>query len=58
MPGVREARDQCRRIAQWSDRDARTITSRELIELLDKIADRGSPVMANRTANISSQMFM
>ena len=42
----------------WSDRDARTITSREVIELLDKIVDRGSPVMANRTANILSQMFM
>jgi integrase len=42
----------------WNDRDARTITSREVIELLDKIVDRGSPVMANRTANILSQMFM
>jgi hypothetical protein len=39
-------------LPQWSDRDARTITSREVIELLDKIVDRGSPVMANRTANI------
>jgi hypothetical protein len=42
----------------WNDRDARTITSREVIELLDKIVDRGSPVMANRTANILNQMFM
>jgi hypothetical protein len=42
-------------LPQWSDRDARTITSREVIELLDKIVDRGSPVMANRTANILSQ---
>jgi hypothetical protein len=38
-----------------SDRDARTITSREVIELLDKIVDRSSPAMANRTANILSQ---
>ena len=45
-------------LPQWSDRDARTITSREVIELLDRIVDRGSPVMANRTANILSQMFM
>jgi len=45
-------------LPQWRDRDARTITSREVIELLDKIVDRGSPVMANRTANILSQMFM
>jgi integrase len=42
----------------WNDRDARTITSREVVELLDKIVDRGSPVMANRTANILNQMFM
>lgn len=45
-------------LPEWSDRDARTITSREVIELLDKIVDRGSPVMANRTANILSQMFI
>jgi len=45
-------------LPSWNDRDARTITSREVIELLDKIVDRGSPVMANRTANILSQMFM
>ena len=45
-------------LPQWSERDARTINSREVIELLDKIVDRGSPVMANRTANILSQMFM
>src|SRR5271167_4231391 len=29
-----------------------------MVELLDKIVDRGSPVMANRTADILSQMFM
>jgi hypothetical protein len=45
-------------LPQWSDRDARTITSREVIELLDKFVDRGSPVMANRTANILGPMFM
>ena len=45
-------------LPEWSDRDARTITSREVIELLDKIVDRGSPVMANRTADILGQMFM
>jgi hypothetical protein len=34
----------------WRARDARTIKPREVIELLDKIVARGSPVMANRTA--------
>jgi hypothetical protein len=41
----------------WGDRDARTITSREIIERLDEIVARGAPVMANRTAAIFSQMF-
>jgi hypothetical protein len=30
-------------LPRWSDRDARTISSREVVELLDKIVDRGSP---------------
>lgn len=42
----------------WKGRDARTIKPREVIELLDKIVARGSPVMANRTAGILSQMFL
>jgi integrase len=41
----------------WGERDARTITSREIIERLDAIVGRGAPVMANRTAAIFSQMF-
>jgi len=41
----------------WRDRDARTITSREIIERLDAIVARGAPVMANRTAAIFDQMF-
>jgi integrase len=41
----------------WKDRDARTITSREIIERLDAIVARGAPVMANRTAAILDQMF-
>lgn len=44
-------------IPHWKDRDARTITSREIVERLDEIVDRGAPVMANRTAAIFSQMF-
>ena len=42
----------------WLGRDARTIKPREVIELLDKIVARGSPVMANRTAGIIGQMFL
>ena len=41
----------------WKDRDARTITSREIIERLDAIVARGAPVIANRTAAIFDQMF-
>jgi len=41
----------------WEGRDARTITPREVIELLDGIVARGSGVMANRTASLLAQMF-
>jgi integrase len=41
----------------WGKRDARTITSREIIERLDTIVARGAPVMANRTAAILTQLF-
>jgi integrase len=41
----------------WAGRDARTITPRQVIERLDEIVARGSPVQANRTAAILSQMF-
>jgi integrase len=43
-------------LPRWANRDARTIKPREVIELLDEIADR-APVMANRVAGILSQMF-
>ena len=44
-------------LPSWRRRDARTITPREVVELLDGIVARGSRVMANRTAAILSQMF-
>ena len=44
-------------LAAWQGRDARTITPREVIELLDGIVARGSRVMANRTASLLAQMF-
>jgi integrase len=45
-------------LSEWRGRDARTIKPREVIELLDGIVARGSPVMANRTAGVVSQMFL
>jgi integrase len=44
-------------LREWRDRDARSITTREVIDLLDGIVDRGAPIQANRTAAILSQMF-
>ena len=41
----------------WRGRDARSITPGEVIELLDRIVERGSPVAANRAASIVSQLF-
>lgn len=41
----------------WAGRDARSITPAEVIELLDGIVDRGSPVSANRTAALLGQLF-
>ncbi len=44
-------------LPEWRGRDARTITPREVVELLDKIVARGSRVMANRTAGLLGQLF-
>lgn len=44
-------------LRKWAGRDARTITPREVVELLDGIVERGAPTMANRGAGILSQMF-
>jgi hypothetical protein len=41
----------------WAGRDARTITPREVIELLDSIVARGSPMLANHVYRLLSQMF-
>jgi integrase len=41
----------------WGTRDARTVTPREVVELLDGIVSRGSPAMANRGAGVVSQLF-
>jgi integrase len=44
-------------LPEWKGRDARTIKAREVTKLLDKIVDRGSRVMANRTTAVLRQMF-
>lgn len=44
-------------LPQWKGRDARTITPREIIELLDGLVDRGAPVAANRLAGTLGQLF-
>ena len=44
-------------LPQWRGRDARTIEPPEVIELLDRIVDRGSHVMANRVAAVLTQLF-
>lgn len=44
-------------LPEWKGRDARTITPTEVIDLLDKVLDRGSKVMANRLASLLSQLF-
>jgi integrase len=41
----------------WGRRKANAITRRDVIELLDNIVDRGSPVAANRTLALIRRMF-
>ena len=44
-------------LPHWRRRRAQDITPRDVTVLLDRIVDRGSPVMANRVAAVVSQMF-
>jgi hypothetical protein len=39
-------------LPEWHWRGGRTITSRDVIELLDKVVERGAPVMANNLAQM------
>jgi integrase len=41
----------------WGRRKAKEITRRDVITLLDGIAERGSPIMANRTLAVIRKMF-
>ena len=44
-------------LSAWGKRKARDITRRDIIGLLDKIVDRGSPIGANRTLDVIRAMF-
>ena len=44
-------------ILAWGARKARSIRRRDIIDLLDKIFDRGAPIMANRTYTVIRRMF-
>ena len=44
-------------LPRWKGRDARSITPAEVIEMLDAIVARGSPVAANRAASLVGQLF-
>ena len=44
-------------IPAWGKRKAKSITRRDVIQLVEGIMDRGSPVMANRTLGLLKQVF-
>lgn len=44
-------------LLHWRRRRAQDITPRDVTLLLDRIVDRGAPIMANRVAAVVSQMF-
>ena len=44
-------------IPAWGKRKAKSITRRDVIQLIEGIMDRGSPVTANRTLSLIKQVF-
>jgi integrase len=44
-------------LPKWRNRKAKDIKRRDVILLLDKIVERGSPIMANRTLGVLQRMF-
>lgn len=44
-------------IPYWGSQKAKSITRRDAIMLLDRIVDRGSPIMANRTLAVVRRVF-
>jgi integrase len=44
-------------LPRWRDRSVRELTRRDVRELVQRIADRGSPIMANRTLAVVRKML-
>jgi len=44
-------------LPRWGRLKAKDITRRQIVQLLDSIADRGAPIMANRVHALLSKMF-
>ena len=44
-------------LPRWRGRDIKSITRRDVLDLLDTIADAGTPVMANRTLSAVRKLF-
>lgn len=44
-------------LSAWGKRKAKDITRRDVIQMLDKIKERGSPIIANRTLACVRRMF-
>jgi integrase len=44
-------------LPRWRGRDIKSITRRDVLDLLDTIADAGAPVMANRTLSAVRKLF-
>jgi integrase len=44
-------------VSRWGDRDAVSITRRDVIELMDELVDKGTPITANRVLSLVRKMF-
>jgi len=44
-------------VARWGDREATSISRRDVLELLDDLVDRGNPIAANRVLAAIRKMF-
>ncbi|MCH8183127.1 MAG: tyrosine-type recombinase/integrase, partial [Proteobacteria bacterium] len=44
-------------VSRWGQRKARSITTQEIVNLLDDVVDRGSPYAANRLGSTVRKMF-
>ncbi len=44
-------------IPRWRNHLAREITRKDVIQLIDRVKDRGAPIMANRTLSVIKRVF-